>query len=180
MGELWLNVPNYEDRYQVSNLGNVRSKGVWTPTKGGAKQYRAGRVLKPMVNRYGYLYVCLSDGKHKKNKSIHRLVMAAFVGESELTVNHKDEDKANNALDNLEYLTAEENLQYGTGKARREAGVLVRRVPVESFDLKTGETIQRFDGVNETAKYGFSPQNVSHCCNGKLKSHHGYGWRRSK
>ena len=180
MRELWLDVPNYEDRYQVSNLGNVRSKDLWTRTRWEKKQFRPSHILTQHINRYGYKYVCLTDGKKKKNVSVHRLVMLAFVGESDLTVNHIDEDKTNNALSNLEYMSAEENRLYGTGTARREAGVKARRIPVESFDPNTGETIQKFDGVNETAKYGFAPQAVSRCCRGKLKTHHGYGWRRSK
>lgn len=178
MHEEWRDVIGYEGLYQVSNLGRVRSLDRWCPTKGGAKQLRKGKLVSIHVNRYGYEYVSLSaDGKHK-NASVHRLVLAAFVGESDLTVNHINEDKLDNRLCNLEYLSAKDNLNYGGARQRQMDGILSRRVPVECFDIETGETINVYAGVNEVRKYGFCPQSVSHCCNGKIKSHGGYGWRK--
>lgn len=180
MEEVWVRVPGYAGSYEVSNAGRVRSVDRKCPTKSGAMQTRKGRILKQQVNRYGYLYVTLCDGTKHRNTSVHRIVMSAFKGDSPLTVNHINEDKRDNRLENLEYMTAEENLAYGTGVARRIEGAKRTRTPVESYDLETGETVQRFDGVNETAKYGYSPQTVSHCCNGKNKSHRGLGWRRQE
>ena len=180
MGEVWVRVPGYEDSYEVSDAGRVRSIDRYRPTKGGAMQLRKGRILKQTVNRYGYLYVSLSDNSKHRNVSVHRIVMSAFKGDSPLTVNHINENKLDNRLENLEYMTAKENLTFGTGIERRAEGVKRRRIPVESYDLETGETVQRFDGVNDTARYGYTPQTVSHCCNGRIKSHRGLGWRRQE
>ena len=105
--EIWKDIPNYEGMYQVSNLGRVRS--LWFGNE---------RVLKlGFSGRGGYHLVVLCKGGAKKNKSIHRLVMLAFVGESDLQVNHKNGIKTDNRLENLEYCTASENTQhaYDTG-----------------------------------------------------------------
>lgn len=95
--EEWKDVVGYEGRYQVSNLGRVRNKHYI--------------ILAPQLTHAGYYKVTLFDGK-KKGKLIHRLVMEAFVGQSELQVNHKDFNKINNQLSNLEYTTSKENIRH--------------------------------------------------------------------
>lgn len=95
--EIWKDVVGYEGRYQVSNLGRVRNK--------------EGKILVPQLTRTSYYKVTLFNGK-KKGKLIHRLVMEAFVGQSDLQVNHKDFNKVNNCLSNLEYTTPKENIQH--------------------------------------------------------------------
>jgi len=99
--EIWKDVPNYEGLYQVSNLGKVRSL-----------KFGKERVLKPYANGAGYYQVDPCKDGVKKKKSIHRLVMLAFVGESDLQVNHKNGIKTDNRLENLEYCTRSENAQH--------------------------------------------------------------------
>ena len=111
--EIWKDIPNYEGLYQVSNLGNIKS----------LNYLRTGKevVLRPRLNGNGYYRAVLSNQGKVKNKYVHRLVMLAFVGESELTVNHKNGVKTDNRLENLEYCTRSENMQhaFNTGLSPR-------------------------------------------------------------
>lgn len=101
--EEWRDIPGYEGYYKVSNLGQVMSRwrgvGRWS-------------LLKIKTKPNGYKFVCFSQKYKAKYYHVHRLVMLAFVGESGLHVNHKDGNKENNRLENLEYVTRTENQQH--------------------------------------------------------------------
>ena len=105
----WKPIPNYEGYYEVSDSGKVRSV------------YRYKRVLKPMISTTGYERVDLFKNKHRKQFSVHRLVAMAFIEnpDNKPFVNHKDENKCNNVVDNLEWVTHVENCRYGTAIKRR-------------------------------------------------------------
>lgn len=101
----WKPIPNYEGLYEVSDIGQVRSLTYLRSTG----HIRNGRVLNGCPDKEGYLQVALSKSGKPQTRKIHRLVMLVFVGESTLPVNHKDGDKKNNTLNNLEYVTPQEN-----------------------------------------------------------------------
>jgi hypothetical protein len=96
--EHWRDVPNYEGVYRISNLGRVKS--LW---------FGREKILKPKEIGGGYVQVGLRKEGVRKFFLIHRIVMLAFVGESDLQVNHKNGIKTDNCLENLEYCTASEN-----------------------------------------------------------------------
>ena len=174
--EVWRDVVGYENDYEVSNLGNVRSKDRYTTVKRNGTEYQMFLKGKPMTqatDKYGYKYVRIA----RKNRKVHRLVMESFVGKSDLTVNHKDENKANNALSNLEYMTVRDNLLYGTGMDRRRKAARRRGKPVEQIDMKTGEVLKRYDALVDVDDNGFCSQNVGKACMGKIKHSGGYYWR---
>lgn len=108
MCEIWKDVKDFEDLYQVSSLGNVRRH----PDKQSKNKYITPKPLPRAValNRFGYLYTTLSkDGKSVK-KTVHQLVAAAFLNASYgEVINHKDGDKLNNAVTNLEVTTHQLN-----------------------------------------------------------------------
>src|SRR4030095_3675249 len=107
MHEEWRPVVGYEGFYEVSSYGRVRS---YQSTRWGIVS--TPRILRPAKTKKGYLAQTLTRDGQKKTFPIHRLVMAAFVGISDLQVNHKDGDKANNYFGNLEYCTNAENQRH--------------------------------------------------------------------
>ena len=101
--EIWKDIPNYEGRYQASNLGRI--KGVFIRFN-----FPEPRILKPKSNGWGYLQINFYDSTQKrKTFSVHRLVLLAFKGDSELQTNHKNGIKSDNRLKNLEYATSSKN-----------------------------------------------------------------------
>lgn len=104
--EEWRAIPGYEAIYEVSNQGRVKSLK--------RKNRRHDRVMKVVADKRGYVSILLEVKGTAKRHLIHRLVMLAFVGNcpDKLQVNHKDGDKSNNSLENLEYVTAKENSRH--------------------------------------------------------------------
>ncbi len=113
MNEIWKSIEGYEGLYEVSNLGNVRSLN-WHLTG-------TIRVLKPRQNGYGYLSVILYKNGKMKKFYVHRLVASAFLPNPQNLpqVNHKDENKTNNSIENLEWCSCKDNINFGTGIKRR-------------------------------------------------------------
>lgn len=114
--EIWKDVPNYEGLYQVSNLGNVKSLSKIINDK-KLKE----KLLTPCKNSGGYLWVKFTINKIEKSFSVHRLVALTFLGESKLVVNHKDLNKLNNSLENLEYLSQRENNHHYTSTLKKSS-----------------------------------------------------------
>lgn len=120
--EIWRPVVGYEGLYEVSSYGRVRSLDRYD----SRNRFRKGRILKLSDNGRGYLIVGLHSNNKVKNFLVHRLVAEAFLPNPEnLTeVNHKDEDKSNNCVDNLEWCNRNYNINYGTAKIRgRETAI---------------------------------------------------------
>ncbi len=112
MKEIWKDIVGYEGRYQVSNLGNVKSLDRVVINRWG-NMVRNGAMMKPSkLNRY-YNINLMTDGKLKCFK-VHRLIAIAFIpNELNLSqVNHKDGDRYNNNVNNLEWVTQSENMQH--------------------------------------------------------------------
>lgn len=129
MEEIWKDIDGYEGYYQVSNFGEVRSvdrqiirgNGIWNLN---------GKCLKQDLNRDGYSLVTLCKNAKCKGFSVHRLVAIAFIGNSHLDVNHKDGDKNNNHVNNLEYSTKKDNLNHAvqTGLIKSNALIHEREI----------------------------------------------------
>lgn len=113
-GEYWADVLGYEGFYKISNKGRVKSlyRLVESPIRGMVPRY--SNVLKQHINPYGYLCTQLhKNGKHQ-NFRIHRLIALAFIPnpENKETINHKDGNKLNNEISNLEWATRAENTRH--------------------------------------------------------------------
>ena len=108
--ETFLSVPGYEGLYEISNLGNVKS-------------LRSGRLMKKSKNNVGYEMLTLTKDKTQKTYLIHRLVALTFIPNPlDLPeINHKDEVKNNNCVENLEWCSRDYNLNYGTYRERMSA-----------------------------------------------------------
>lgn len=167
MNEIWKNIDGYEGLYQVSNLGNVKSLNY---NKTGKE-----RILKPGTDKCGYRLVGLFKNGKLKFFTIHRLVANSFLEnpDHKPEVNHKDEDKTNNCVENLEWMTRKENNNYGTRTERvsRSLSKLVLQF------TKNGEFIRKWQSTRQIEReLGFSIGNISGCCKGKRKSAYGYIW----
>lgn len=158
--EQWKPIVGYEGLYEISNLGRVKNL-----------KFGKEKILKPANNR-GYLRVCLCrDGKGKM-LSVHRLVAEAFIpnpmGLPE--VNHKDENKINNCVSNLEWCNRLYNNNYGTHNKRVAASQRNHPAfskPVETSRFSDFRTIElRFASTAEAGRNGYDQRHVSACCRG--------------
>ncbi len=115
--EEWKSIPGYEGLYEVSSYGRVKS----LERCDRFNHKIVSKLLKPGKDKNGYFMVCLYKNKTHKFYLIHRLVAQSFIPNPDdlPQVNHKDEDKTNNRVDNLEWCTQQYNLNYN--------GVLKRR-----------------------------------------------------
>jgi hypothetical protein len=149
-------VVGYEGLYAVDNEGNV-----FSIKKDGLK------LLKPNKPKNGYLQVMLSKFGERKYKQIHRLVLEAFMpneNSDKLTVNHKDEDKRNNNLENLEWLTLADNIRYSTAH------------PIVRLD-KNDNLIGVYESINEAARQtNGKVANIWKCIKGINKTHKDSKW----
>lgn len=119
MKEIWRDIKGYESLYQVSNLGRVKSLARKVIKKNYVS-FKKERILKQQTDRYGYKKVILQRNYQIKTFSIHRLVAEAFLENpyNLPQINHKDENKENNCVLNLEYCDSKYNNNYGTRNIR--------------------------------------------------------------
>ncbi len=115
----WVDIPNYEGWYQVSSDGDVRSLKKWCVDK---REYANHiKLLKPMDNGKGYLYVFLTKDHVRKRFYVHRLVAKVFMKQFDenKVINHKDYNKKNNNINNLELITQKENVNYSSDNMKK-------------------------------------------------------------
>ena len=172
---------DYRGLYQVSNFGRVRSLDRIGRNGRGIKVYK-GKYLKTFKNRKGYLLVQLSkDGIPKKYK-ISRLVYFTFNpdADTKLQVNHIDENKSNNRLDNFNLMTCKENNNWGTRIERFIKKLRNHKSMSKSvlqFD-KNGNFIKEWPSINEAARItNMSAGNIVRCCKEKSEFCGGFIWR---
>jgi hypothetical protein len=110
--EEWRPVVGYEGLYEVSNLGRARSLDRLVASGYGSTRQAVGRLLKPMTDSHGYIYVTLSSNAVATRGHIHLMVLQAFVGPRPegLVACHYDDDKSNNTLQNLRWDTQAANI----------------------------------------------------------------------
>ena len=156
MEEVWKDIEGYEGRYQVSNMGRVKS----------LNYRRSGkeRILRPSKNGRGYMQVYLSKEGNHTFYGVHRLVLSAFSlveNIENLEVNHIDENKENNRLENLEWVTHKENQNHGTHNARAAAK---KSIPIAQLTLD-GKFVKAWESSHEAERVGgFTQTAIIACC----------------
>lgn len=147
MSELWKDIEGYEGRYQVSNMGRVRSMKRYSED---GKLLTKGIVLKERAIPSGYLSVNIRN----KTLYIHRAVAMAFVPGyfDGAEVNHKDENRQNNRYDNLEWVSHKDNLNYGShNRKMREKKTMLYGCPVDQYSLD-GNFIASYPSIRAAAR----------------------------
>lgn len=150
--ENWKPVPGFEGWYEVSDHGNIRSLDRIVPYKDGRKRRYRGKMLTPRANADGYLQVQLSVTDKPKTVKVHRVVAEAFIQNPHglPEVNHKDENKTNNAASNLEWCSHKYNSGYGT---RGERIAKKRGKPLEAYASGEAAAPLRFNSLSQAAEH---------------------------
>ena len=161
--EYWKPVVGYEGLYEVSNWGGVKSL-----------KFGKEKILKPQKDKDGYLQVTLCKNNIKKVYKVHRLVAEAFLDNPNnyKEVNHKDENKTNNVVTNLEWCDRKYNQNYGTRTER--VAEKISKIVLQ-YDLE-GNFIKEWESTRECDRNGFNQGAVAACCRGELKKYKGFLW----
>jgi hypothetical protein len=175
--EVWKDIKGYEGLYQVSNLGRVKSleRTIKHKTCYGGFYHVKGKILKPKIDKDGYFRIGLKKDKIKKYYFIHRLVAITFINNPNnfLQVNHKDENKRNNQVNNLEWCNSKYNINYGNGIKK---SALTRSKKIIQYDLNNNY-IKTWDTMNDAIRFYNGNTQICQCCKGKRKNANGYKWK---
>ena len=163
--EIWKDIKNYEGIYQINNFGKIKSA------------YKKGnncnnKILKVSYTYNGYERVGLSKNNKTKKYLVHRLVAETFIPNPNNypCINHKDENKQNNNINNLEWCTRSYNINYGNRNNNLNKEVW-------QYDLK-GNFIKKWKSTMEIQRsLGYKNQNISSACRGKSRTAYNYIWK---
>lgn len=178
----WVHIVGYENEYQINELGQIR-------TLKDTPKHKKYDLLKPQISkRNGYVYQMLYKNGKKKLLRVHRLVAEAFLANKNNLpqVNHKDGNKQNNCVDNLEWCNQSTNMKHAyknglqkPSENQKQSIINTNKLKQKKvFQIKDGKIINVFSGISEASrKTKISVSCISRCCNLKRKSTNGYEWR---
>lgn len=174
--EVWKDIKGYEGLYQVSNLGRVKSLKRQRDVN---LLYSNTATVPEKILKYGtsqgYLAVTLAKNKVNKKIRVHKLVALNFIPnpENKPYINHKDGNKHNNNVENLEWITPKENTKHAYANKLMHPHFNV----INQYDTE-GNFIKSWNGYSEINKVlGYSQQNICHCCKRRTRTAFGYVWR---
>lgn len=163
--EIWCPINGYEGLYEVSDQGRVKSVG-----------YGDDRILKPRRNGRGYLRVNLYKNGEQKTCYVHRIVAQTFIPNPDNLpeVNHIDEVKTHNSVQNLEWCSEKYNSNFGSRNQR----IADKKSKSVLQYTKSGEFVREWKSMNDVKRsLKYSQGNISSCCAGKRKSAYNYIWK---
>ena len=172
--ETWKDIAGFEGLYMISNKGNVYS--VERKDAGGVN--RGGRTLESRYDKDDYLIVDLCKNGKSKTKKVHRLVAGAFLPNPNglPQVNHRDEVKDNNNVENLEWCDSKYNNNHGT---RNKRSAQTRSKKVRATNIKTNEVV-KFNSTHDAGRKGYDQSSVAKACKGVFytsgHAYRGYVW----
>ena len=173
--EEWRPIIGYNNKYEVSNKGNVRCLNY--------KNTNEVKILTPYKTNRGYLRVDLYANGKSYHHSIHRLVAEAFIlnPDNLPQVNHKDENPLNNHVNNLEWCTVSYNINYGNrnSKVSKILQETKDSIPIKQYTLN-GEFVKEWKGAREIERIlGYNQANIRHCCEKQGRYAKEFQWRYS-
>ena len=186
MKEFFVKIPGF-DGYEISNLGNVKSLERYIKIQDRTKFVKE-RILRKAIGKRGYYVVLLKNKNKAYTKYIHRLIAETFIHNfyDKKLINHKDGNKLNNSIDNLEWCTPKENLYHAVKTGLRNPFYMKGKLGEKSnskkiiyqYDLE-GNFIKEWNGAREVCReLNFkSPGKINYCCRGKQKSSKGFIWK---
>lgn len=187
MEEIWKDIKGYEGKYQVSNLGRVKSLKRYKRYGNTIKLYED--IILKQGKVYNYSIVNLCKNKTIKNFRVHRLVAQAFIPnpQNKQQVNHIDGNRQNNNVKNLEWCTSKENITHSYKKLNRQPNKpwlnkFGKENPnskiVYQINKSTNDIISVFYGISEAyRKTGVNRASIYRVCNKKAKTAGGFIWR---
>lgn len=158
-------IKDYENLYEVSNYGRIKS-------------VKRGIIIKQRKDKRGYCILDLHKNNKQKTQKVHRLVAQAFIPNynNYPCINHKDENKENNCIDNLEWCTIKYNNNYGTSRKRaaKKMGKKINQYDLQDNLIKTWCSM-----IEASRKLNIDRRSIFHCCKGykHCKSAGGYKWQ---
>ena len=166
---------DYSGLYEINSNCDIRV----IPRLGTKK--KEPYLIKRYIDKRGYEYCVLSKNNEKQTFKLHRIGMSSFNPEGWFKgaeVNHKDENKRNNNIENLEWCTSEYNHNYGTRNIRASLSIKIKKYkPVLQYDNQNNIIKEWPSGIEIKNQLGFSQSAISQCCNGKLKTAYGFIWK---
>ena len=174
VSEAWRDIKGYEGLYMISSSGQVKSLGRSVMRRDGKKCTYPEKIRVGCADRKGYLRVVLCKNGVQKTYLVHRLVAEAFIPNPNNLpqVNHINEIKSDNRVENLEWVTCRENVNHGTGLFRN---ALARSVPV--VRISPNGAIKWFRSASHAANVmHIVSQGIQNCCAHRQKTYKGYRW----
>lgn len=174
MSEIWKDIEGYEGLYMISSYGQVKSLDRFAIRKDGRKNHYPESVRYGHADQKGYLHVTLCKNGVQKTHLVHRLVAETFIPNpgNLPQVNHINEVKSDNRVENLEWVTCRENVNHGTGIFRN---AIARSVPVVRISQDGGT--KWFRSASHAAKVmHIVSQGIQNCCAHRQKTYKGYRW----
>lgn len=188
MREIWKDLKGYEDYYEISNYGNIKRKARYRYDKiRKRKNYFNEKIAKSTDNGNGYLMIRLYPDY--KPHYIHRLVAINFIPNTEQKeqVNHKNGNKKDNFINNLEWVTPKENMIHSSKflKTKYNLSGLEKNREKQKKKInmldKNNKIIKTFDSIAEASrKMKLNASGICGCCKGKYKSCGGFYWEYAK
>lgn len=179
--EIWKDIYGYENFYQVSNYGRVKS----LKRVDSRKHMYEEKILSNKTEKNGYQRLHLSKDGIGTYLSVHRAVAEAFVHKQDgcNIVNHLDNNRANNNAENLEWTTHKGNMQHATKQGRMRYNPENLKKAINSRKRAVVGTMEdktiRFESASEAERHGFNRRHIANCCNKKYgyNTHKKYSWR---
>lgn len=185
--EIWKDIEEFKGYYQVSNLGRIRSLDRCIKYSDGTVREYKGKIINSHKNKNGYVATGLKKDGKVFTRYNHRLVATAFI-KNEYNypcINHKDEIRSNNVVENLEWCTYKYNNNYGSCKEKRKINTDYKNRKLGNRNIKSiyqydieGNLIKKYESAKEIFDtLGYSKDGIRKCCNNDIKTYKSFVWQ---